>query len=112
VRIISILAASMLFAACSSTTLIRVSDPDAKIYVDGEYRGKGFISYSDSKIVGSVTDIRLEKPGCETLNLRLHRNEEIEPAALIGGIFLVPLLWVQRYKPEHNYEFNCESRKR
>jgi hypothetical protein len=97
--------------ACSSTTTIRSTDPAAKIYVDGEYVGKGTVSHTDTKIIGSTTMVRLEKPGCEPRTFNFARNEEFDAGACAGGVFvLVPFLWIQKYKPEHVYEFDCEAK--
>jgi hypothetical protein len=101
---------SVFVGACSSTTNIRSTDPEAKIYIDGEYRGKGDVFYSDTKVLGSSTSIRLEKPGCEPRSFIMVRNEEFDAGACAGGVFLlVPFLWVQKYKGEHNYEYVCEK---
>ena len=99
-------------AACSSTTFIRSTDSDAKIYIDGEYKGKGTASHTDTKTIGSVTSVRLEKAGCEPRSFQFSRNEEFDAGACAGGVFLlVPFLWVQRYKAERTYEFECEPKK-
>jgi hypothetical protein len=93
---------------CSSTTLIRSTDPEAKIYVDGEYKGKGQYSHTDTKTIGSTTNVRLEKPGCEPMTFNFARNEEFDAGACAGGVFLlVPFLWVQKYKAERTYEYTC-----
>jgi len=98
--------------ACSSTTLIRSNDPEAKIYVDGEFKGKGQFTYTDTKIVGSSTAIRLQKDGCEPMSFTMTRSEEFDAGACAGGVFvLVPFLWVMKYKPEHTYEFVCTKTK-
>lgn len=95
---------------CSSSTIIQSSDPAAKIYVDGMYLGKGSVSYSDTKIVGSTTMVTLKKEGCEPQNFTFSRNEEFDAGACAGGVFvLVPFLWIQKYRPMHHYEFECES---
>lgn len=97
--------------ACSSTTLIRSTDPASKIYVDGEYRGKGSVSHTDSKMIGSNTSVRIEKTGCEPRSFNFARNEEFDAGACAGGVFfLVPFLWIQKYKAEHTYEFECETK--
>lgn len=97
---------------CSSTTLIRSTDPEAKIYVDGELRGKGQYSHTDSKTIGSTTYVRLEKEGCEPMTFNFARNEEFDAGACAGGVFLlVPFLWVQKYKAERTYEYVCTKRK-
>lgn len=96
---------------CASTTTIRSSDSDAKIYVDGELKGKGVATHTDTKTIGSSTSVRIEKPGCEPMYFNFSRNEEFDAGACAGGVsVLVPFLWVQKYKPEHNYEYNCEKK--
>lgn len=58
-----------------------------------EYKGVTPLTYSDTKIVGSVTTLRLEKEGYETFNTLLSRNERVDVGAIIGGLFvLVPFL--------------------
>ncbi|MFA6886912.1 MAG: PEGA domain-containing protein [Fermentimonas sp.] len=100
-----ILAVSVLFASCSSSTLIQSSPSGAKVYMNEEFLGVTPFSYSDTKIVGSTTSLRLEKEGFEPLYTYLSRNEEVDVGAIIGGIFVwVPFLWTMKYKPVHNYE--------
>jgi hypothetical protein len=93
---------------CSSTTMVRTDDSAAKIYVDGEYKGKGAITISDTKIVGATSMIKIQKQGCEPQTVALSRNEELDVGALIGGLFvLIPFLWIMRYKPDHTFEYRC-----
>ncbi|HWU42224.1 MAG TPA: hypothetical protein VN132_02260 [Bdellovibrio sp.] len=111
VRLFVAVAVSSSMLACSSTTQIRSTDHDAKIYVDGEFRGKGSVTYTDTKTIGSTTSVRLEKTGCEPKMYMFSRNEEFDAGACAGGVFvLVPFLWIQKYKPEHVYEFECEPK--
>lgn len=106
------LVAGLLMVACSSTTTIRSTDKDVKIYVDGEFKGRGIVTHTDTKTIGSTTSIRMEKPGCEPQFFTFSRNEEFDAGACAGGVFvLVPFLWIQKYKPEHNYEYECEPKK-
>lgn len=99
-------------ASCSSTTLIRTTDSQAKIYVDGELKGTGAATHTDSKMVGSTTSVRIEKPGCEPVFHSFSRNEEFDAGACAGGVFLlVPFLWIQKYKPERTFEYNCTAKK-
>ena len=51
-----------------------------------EYKGVTPLTYSDTKIVGSVTTLRLEKEGYETFNTLLSRNERVDVGAIIGGL--------------------------
>lgn len=109
-NIVLILMSAVVFASCSSTTLIRSTDPQAKIYVDGELAGTGTVTHTDTKIVGSTTSIRIEKPGCEPAFFTMSRSEEFDAGACAGGVFvLVPFLWIEKYKAERTYEYNCVS---
>lgn len=109
-NITAMLLTAALFASCSSTTLIRTTDPQAKIYIDGELKGMGSVTHTDTKIVGSTNSVRVEKPGCEPAFYTFSRNEEFDAGACAGGVFvLVPFLWIQKYKPERTYEYNCVS---
>lgn len=100
-----VLAGAILFASCSSTTLIQSSPSGAKVYLNGEYAGVTPYSHTDTKIVGSSTQVRLEKEGYETLNSAFSRNEDADVGAIIGGIFfLFPFLWTMKYKPVRTYE--------
>jgi hypothetical protein len=103
--------AAVLFANCSSSTMIRTTDPDAKIYVDGEMMGKGSVSYSDTKTVLSSTEVKIQKPGCAPVTERISRSE-FDVGACIGGVFLAfPFLWIEKYKPEYNFEYSCVAQK-
>lgn len=100
-----LLAIAVLFSSCSSTTLIQSIPSGAKVYMNGEYKGVTPLTYSDTKIVGSVTHVTLEKEGYEPLQTFLARNESADVGAIIGGIFfLFPFLWTMKYNPTHTYE--------
>ena len=110
--LLAILFALSFLASCSSTTLISSNDKDAKIYVDGMYMGKGQYTYTDTKIVGSVTTVTFKKDGCEDYTTLFARNEEFDAGACAGGVFtLIPFLWIERYRPVHTYEFECVKKK-
>jgi len=112
-NVICIVLASIVFASCSSTTMIRSTDPQAKIYVDGEMKGTGVATHTDTKIMGSSTSVRIEKSGCEPAYYSFARNEEFDAGACAGGVFvLIPFLWIQKYKAERTYEYNCVSTKK
>ncbi len=112
-KIMALVLAASVFASCSSTTLIRSTDPQAKIYIDGEIKGTGAATHTDTKIIGSTTSVRIEKPGCEPAFYTFVRNEEFDAGACAGGEFvLVPFLWIQKYKAERTYEYNCVATKK
>ena len=103
---------ALISGACASTTMIQTNDPSVKIYVDDEFRGTGSVSHSDTKIIGSTTTVQLKKDGCQTQSHSFSRNEEFDAGAFAGGVFvLVPFLWIQKYRPVHNYEFSCVKAK-
>ena len=100
-----ILAGSILLASCSSRTLIQSNPSGAKVYLNGESVGTTPYTHEDTKVVGSVTTVKLEKEGFEPFNTSFARNEEADAGAIIGGIFLLfPFLWTMKYKPVHSYD--------
>ena len=105
----AILILAVLFTtACTSSTVIRSSDPDARIYVNGEYLGTGRARYSDEKVAFSRNEVEISKDGCRSEYHSFRRSEEADVGAIIGGIlFTVPYLWVTEYKRRHNYDFEC-----
>lgn len=95
---------------CSSTTMINSKPQGAKLYMDEQYQGTTPYSYSDSKIVGSTTPIRLQLDGYEPYRTTLVRSEKADVGAIIGGIFLlVPFLWTMEYNPVHTYEMRTTA---
>jgi hypothetical protein len=104
-RAIAVATALVFASGCASSTLIKSTPPGAKVYLDGELVGNTPHTMTDTKIVGSTTHVRLELEGYETFSASISRNEEFDVGACIGGVFvLVPFLWIEKYKPEHNYE--------
>lgn len=109
-KFIAMALSAALITSCSSTTMIRTTDPQAKIYIDGEFKGTGTVTHTDTKIVGSTNSVRIERPGCEPAFYTFSRNEEFDAGACAGGVFvMVPFLWIQKYKAERTYEYNCVS---
>lgn len=99
------LATALAFGACSSTTTFETRPTGAQVWINGMPAGTTPTSMTDSKIIGSSTQVHIEAPGYEPLDVTVSRDERLEPGALIAGIFLlVPLLWVMRYNPVHHYE--------
>ena len=100
-----VLALSVLFASCSSTTMIQSTPSKAKLYLDNQYVGETPYTHMDSKIVGSSMQVKLEKEGYKPFITTITKDEEVNVGAIIGGIFvLVPFLWTMQYQPVHNYE--------
>jgi len=107
-KLFTVLFSMLLLSACCTT--IRSSDPDARIFVNGEYVGTGQANYSDRKVSFSNNVVTLRKEGCELGNYEFRRNEDPDGGAIVGGIlFLVPFPWVTEYKESHAYEFDCTA---
>lgn len=97
--------ATVLLCSCASTTQINSAPPGADLFIDGQKVGKTPYSYTDTKITGSVTNIKLKKPGYENLDVILTRSEQADTGAIVGGVLsLVPFLWTMKYNPVHDYE--------
>ncbi len=93
---------------CSSGTSIRISDPDARIYVNGEYVGTGKGYYSDRKPAFTKQEVTVRKNGCEEQRYTFRRNERPDLGAIVSAYYLaLPILWVTQYKGHHAYEFEC-----
>jgi len=100
-----LLAVSILFAGCASSTMIKSIPSGAKVFIDGEPVGTTPYLYSDTKIVGSVVNVDIKKDGFKPLYTSFTRTEEVNGGAIVGGIFfLFPFLWTMDYKPVHIYE--------
>jgi len=98
----ALVCASSLLASCTSQTVIRSNPMGARVFIDGAYVGNTPYMMSDTKIVGSATSVRLELPGFAPQQISIHRSEEFDVAACIGGVFLlVPFLWIMGYKADH-----------
>ena len=103
-----VVALACVATACASGTSIRVSDPDARIYVNGEYVGTGKGYYSDRKPAFTKQEVTLRKRGCEDESYSFRRNEKPDFGAIVGAyLFAVPILWFTQYKARHVYEFDC-----
>lgn len=99
------LAFAILFASCSSTTMIQSIPSKAKLYIDGQFVGETPYTHRDSKIVGSSMLLKIEKDGYDPLISTITKDEEVNVGAIIGGLFvIVPFLWTMQYQPVHNYE--------
>lgn len=98
----------LFMSGCSSSTSIRVSDPDARIYVNGEYLGMGRAVYTDRKPAFTRQEVTLRKQGCAEERYSFRRNERPDLGALVGAFLLaVPILWITQYKARRAYEYDC-----
>ena len=106
-HVISIAAAALL-VGCSSSTTIRVSDPEARIFVNGEYVGTGHGHYSDRKPAFTRQEVTLRRDGCLEESYSFRRNERPDIGAIVSAYYLaLPILWLTQYKEHRAYEFDC-----
>jgi hypothetical protein len=92
-------------SGCASSTVLRSEPPGAKVFLNGELAGRTPLVMTDTKIVGSITHVRLVLDGYRDTSTFIQRNEQFDPGACLGGVFVyVPFLWIMGYKPEHLYE--------
>jgi len=105
-----IMAISVLFTSCASTTMIQSNAVGADVFLNGELAGKTPYKHRDMKIVGSTTEVKIEKEGFETLQTSFSRDEKADVGAIIAGVFfLFPFLWTMKYKPVHNYDMKITN---
>jgi len=96
---------SIILTSCASTTIFQTVPTDAKLYLNEEFVGTTPYTYTDTKIIGATTLVRIEKEGYAPLYTTISRNEEADVGAIIGGfLLLAPFLWTMKYKPTHTYE--------
>jgi hypothetical protein len=92
------------FTGCASSTVLQSQPPGATVKINGAQVGTTPYTLTDTKVVGTTTMIDLEAPGYQPLRTQIQRNEELDPLALVGGIFLlVPFLWIMKYSATHTY---------
>jgi hypothetical protein len=100
-----LLAITLLFSSCSSTSVIISEPPGAAVFINGQRVGTTPYPYRDTKVVGSCNGLSLELDGYEPVNTIFCRDEAADVGAIIGGIFvLVPWLWFMKYQPYRHYE--------
>ena len=105
-----LLSVSILWTSCASTTMIQSTPSGAKVYINGEPVGTTPYPYTDTKVVGTTTILKLKKEGYDPLNTSFARDEEVDVGAIICGfICFFPFLWTMKYKPSHTYELTSSS---
>jgi len=94
--------------SCASTTIIKVDDPKAKLYIDGDYVGMGTAVYTDRNISWTTRTLKIEKEGCKSQFEGFSKDEKVDILPLVSGILLiVPLLWTMKYNAIRNYNVEC-----
>jgi hypothetical protein len=105
-KMLTLAVASALFvSSCASTTLIQTVPDKAQLFVNEQPVGNSPYRMTDTKIIGSNTEIRIEKEGYETYYTEISRMEEPDPGPIVGGFLLCPIFWLwgAKYKAVHTY---------
>ena len=99
-----ILIATIFLQGCASSTMIRSIPDGAKVYVDGQYRGRAPVIQKDTAFSGSAKNVALKLDGYATKTGTI-RKEETDVIRLVAGIFLLlPLLWMMKYPDQYIFE--------
>ena len=100
---------AFLCAGCSSSTVIKSAPAGAKVYLDGQYRGRAPVTQRDTALLGSSKIVVLKCEGYRDATGRI-RKDELRVGTLIGAILvLVPVLWVLGYPAEYTFELEPET---
>lgn len=103
-KILSLMTVFFFFLGCASATVIKSNPPEAKLHLDGQFKGETPYTYSDRAAAGTMRTVTLKKEGYKVFTGHIKR-ETLSVGALIGGIFLlIPLIWVLEYPPEYTFE--------
>lgn len=95
---------AFLLASCTSSTRITSEPPGADVFIDGQLVGETPFVHEDAKISFSSTTVTLRKEGYEDLHAVIRKDEDIDPGAIVGGIFFQwPFIWTFGYLPDHHY---------
>ena len=95
---------ALLSLGCSSTVKIQSLPGEAKVYIDGQYKGVTPYTQTDTKPFFLPGQLKLTKDGYRDLTVDL-KKDKFSTANCIGGVLvMVPFLWVLEYEPEKTYE--------
>lgn len=101
-----------MLVACASTTLIKSKPEGARVYINGSYVGDTPYAYTDKAIAGSSQLVEIRKEGFRSNTALIKRNEEVNVGALVGGLFVWPvLLWMMDYRSQYVLELEPLSQK-
>ena len=106
IKVIALMMASLFSFGCASTTMIKSVPTGAKLYVDGQYKGKTPYTYTDTAVAGTTKTVLLQKQGYKERTSMI-RKEEVAVGPIIGGLFfLFPFLWTLGYPAEYIFDLD------
>ena len=103
-RLIVLMVVLFFLFGCASATLIKSNPPEAKLYLDGQYKGETPYTYSDSATAGTMRTVILRKEGYKDFTGTIKREKFSIPAFIGGLFFIIPFIWITEYPSEYTFE--------
>lgn len=89
---------------CAIPTVIKSTPEGATVYIDDVKMGNTPLTYSDTEILLSQKNIRLEMDGYESYS-NIIKKDKLKVGPLVGACFAgVPGLWALGYAEQYNFE--------
>lgn len=110
--------AAMVLSGCASTVYIDSEPEGATVTIDGKHVGETPTKFTSTATSFTSHHVRIEKEGYRTTTATLRRDGDINPGALIAGIFgitgcfpfLAGWLWITDYPRSVHYQLRADER--
>ncbi len=89
--------------SCTSTTTLNSVPVGAALYLNGQYVGQTPYVYSDSKVWGERTNIRLTHDGYADMNGVISRDERFTPLSFLRFCSIAFAPWTKEYDESHTW---------
>jgi hypothetical protein len=103
-RIVAIMIVFAFLLGCASATVIKSNPPEAKLLLDGQYKGETPYTYSDRATAGTMRTVTLKKEGYKDFTGTIKREKFSVPAFIGGLFFIIPFIWITEYPSEYTFE--------
>lgn len=99
-----------LLTGCASSVMITSEPSGAQVTLDGRRVGTTPYYHTDTKVSGYSLGVQIEKEGYKTRNGMIKKTQFGNTGAIIGGIFIWPVLaWVLEYPAVAHYVLDWDS---
>jgi len=103
-KTLSTLLIVILLSGCAIPTVIKSKPEGATVYIDNIKMGYTPLTYSDTEIVLSQKNIRLEMEGYKSFSSTI-KKDKLKVGPLVGACFGgIPILWALGYSEEYTFE--------
>ncbi len=94
----------ILLSGCAIPTVIKSQPEGATVYIGNTKMGKTPLTYSDTEILLTQKNVRLELDGYKSFNSVIIKDK-LKIGPLVGACFAgIPGLWALGYAEEYNFE--------